>query len=50
VTPALRDGAVVMGVLVLLAAAALGRRLAVSRAEGLLLLVAYAAGLVYVAL
>jgi cation:H+ antiporter len=50
VTPALRDGAIVMGVLVLLAAAALGRRLAVSRAEGVLLLVAYAAGLVYVAL
>jgi len=50
VTPALREGAIVMAVLVVLAAGALGRRLAVSRFEGVLLLVAYAAGITWIAL
>ena len=49
VTPALREGALVMAILVVLAAAALGRRLAVSRPEGVLLLVAYVLGLVWIA-
>lgn len=50
VTPTLRDGALVMATLVVLAAAALGRKLAVSRPEGVLLLVTYAAGIAYLAL
>lgn len=49
VTPALREGAIVMAVLVVLAAGALGRQLAVSRTEGLLLLAAYAGGIVWLA-
>jgi cation:H+ antiporter len=49
VTPVLRDGALVMATLVVLAAAALGRHLAVSRTEGLLLLVAYASGIAWIA-
>lgn len=50
VTPTLRDGALVMAVLVVVAAAALGRHLAVSRPEGVLLLATYAAGIAWVAL
>lgn len=50
VTPALRDGAIVMAVLVVLAAGALGRRLAVSRVEGAVLLLAYVAGMAWIAL
>jgi cation:H+ antiporter len=50
VTEALREGALVMATLVVLAAAALGRRLTVSRPEGVLLLVAYGAGIAWIAL
>lgn len=50
VTSALREGAIVMAVLVVLAAGALGRHLAVSRAEGVMLLTAYVAGIVWIAL
>ena len=50
VTPALREGAIVMAVLVVLAAGALGRHMAVSRTEGALLLAAYAGGIVWLAL
>lgn len=50
VTEPLREGALVMALLVVLAAAALGRRLAVSRPEGILLLATYAAGIVWVAM
>jgi cation:H+ antiporter len=50
VTAALREGALVMAVLVVLAAGALGRRLAVSRTEGLALLIAYTAGIAWIAL
>ena len=49
VTLALQRGALVMATLVVLAAAALGRRLALSRLEGAVLLTAYVAGIVYVA-
>ena len=49
VTLALQRGALVMATLVVLAAAALGRRLALSRLEGAVLLTAYLAGIVYVA-
>lgn len=49
VTEVLRQGSLVMATLVVLAAAALGRHLAVSRTEGLLLLLAYVAGIVWVA-
>mgnify|MGYP001818725404 FL=1 len=50
VTPALREGAIVMAVLVVLAAGALGRHLTVSRTEGVLLLAASAAGITWIAL
>jgi cation:H+ antiporter len=50
VTPTLRDGALVMATLVVLAAAALGRKMSVSRPEGVLLLVTYAAGIAYLSL
>lgn len=50
VTATLREGALLMAVLVVLAAAALGRHLSVSRPEGVLLLATYAAGLAWVAL
>jgi cation:H+ antiporter len=50
VTPTLREGALMMATLVVLAAAALGRRLAVSRPEGVLLLAAYVLGMVWIAL
>jgi cation:H+ antiporter len=49
VTPTLREGALLMAVLVVLAAAALGRKMAVSRPEGVLLLATYAAGLAWIA-
>ncbi len=49
VTPALREGAIVMAVLVVLAAGTLGRHLAVSRTEGALLLAAYAGGIAWLA-
>lgn len=50
VTSTLREGALLMAVLVVLAAAALGRKLAVSRPEGVLLLATYAAGIAWIAL
>lgn len=50
VTPTLREGALMMAVLVVLAAAALGRHLTVSRPEGVLLVATYAAGIAWVAL
>ncbi len=50
VTPTLREGALMMSVLVVLAAAALGRKMAVSRPEGIALLATYAAGIAYLAL
>lgn len=50
VTSTLREGALLMAVLVVLAAAALGRKLAVSRPEGVLLLATYVAGIAWIAL